>query len=42
MSASFIGLPEDVAITFIPVTVALMLGVVLFYTLKIWWIGRGV
>jgi uncharacterized membrane protein len=42
MSASFIGMPEDVAITFIPVTVALMLGVVLFYTLKIWWIGRGV
>ncbi len=42
MSASFIGMPEDVAITLIPVTVALMLGVVLFYTLKIWWIGRGV
>ena len=41
MSAGFIGLPEDVAITFIPMTVALMLGVVLFYTLKIWWIGRG-
>lgn len=41
MSASFIGMPEDVAITFIPVAVALMLGVVLFYTLKIWWIGRG-
>ena len=41
MSASFIGMPEDVAITFIPVTVALMLGVILFYTLKIWWIGRG-
>ena len=41
MSASFIGLPADVAITFIPVSVTLMLGVVLFYTLKIWWIGRG-
>lgn len=41
MSASFIGMPEDVAITFIPMTVALMLGVILFYTLKIWWIGRG-
>lgn len=41
MSASFIGMPEDVAITFIPISVALMLGVVLFYTLKIWWIGRG-
>jgi len=42
MSAGFIGMPEDVAITLIPVTVALMLGVVLFYTLKIWWIGRNV
>lgn len=41
MSASFIGLTEDVTITFIPLSVALMLGVVLFYTLKIWWIGRG-
>jgi uncharacterized membrane protein len=41
MSASFIGLPEDVAVTFIPVSVALMIGVVLFYTFKIWWIGRG-
>ena len=41
MSASFIGMPEDVAITFIPMTVALMLGVILFYTLKIWWIGKG-
>jgi hypothetical protein len=35
MSASFIGLPEDVAVTFIPVSVALMIGVVLFYTFKI-------
>ena len=41
MSASFIGLPEDVAITFIPLAVALMIGVAMFYTLKIWWIGRG-
>lgn len=41
MSASFIGLPEDVAVILIPMSVALMLGVVLFYTLKIWWIGRG-
>ena len=41
MSASFIGMPEDVAVAFIPMTVALMLGVVLFYTLKIWWIGRN-
>lgn len=41
MSASFIGLPEDVAVVLIPVSVVLMLGVVLFYTLKIWWIGRG-
>lgn len=41
MSASFIGLPEDVTVTFIPVSVALMIGVALFYTLKIWWIGRG-
>jgi hypothetical protein len=42
MSASFIGLPEDVSVIFIPITVVLMLGVVLFYTLKIWWIGRNV
>ena len=41
MSASFIGVPEDVAIALIPLSVMLMLGVVLFYTLKIWWIGRG-
>ena len=41
MSASFIGLPEDVTVTFIPVSVTLMIGVALFYTLKIWWIGRG-
>ena len=40
MSASFIGMPDDVAAVLIPVSVALMLGVVVFYTLKIWWIGR--
>ena len=41
MSASFIGFPADVSVVLIPVAVVLMLGVVLFYTLKIWWIGRG-
>ena len=41
MSASFIGLPADVTVVLIPVAVVLMLGVVLFYTLKIWWIGRS-
>ena len=41
MSASFIGLPADVTVVLIPVAVVLMLGVVLFYTLKIWWIGRA-
>ena len=41
MSASFIGMPEDVAVALIPLSVMLMLGVVMFYTLKIWWIGRG-
>lgn len=42
MSASFIGMPEDVSVALIPLSVMLMLGVVLFYTLKIWWIGRNV
>lgn len=42
MSAGFIGMPEDVTVALIPLTVMLMLGVVLFYTLKIWWIGRNV
>ena len=42
MSTGFIGLPEDVSIALIPFSVMLMLGVVLFYTFKIWWIGRGV
>ena len=41
MSASFIGLPADVTVVLIPVAVVLMLGVVLFYTLKLWWIGRS-
>ena len=41
MSASFIGLPADVTVIMIPFSVLLMLGVVSFYTLKIWWIGRG-
>ena len=42
MSASFIGMPEDVSVALIPLSVMLMFGVVLFYTLKIWWIGRNV
>ena len=41
MSARFIGLPADVTVVLIPMVVVLMLGVVLFYTLKIWWIGRA-
>ena len=41
MSADIVGLSPEVAVSFIPVAVVLMLGVVLFYTLKIWWIGRG-
>lgn len=41
MSASFIELPEDVVVALVPMSVGLMLGVVLFYTLKIWWIGRN-
>ena len=41
MSASFIGLSESVAVALIPLSVMLMTGVVFFYTLKIWWIGRG-
>lgn len=41
MSADFIGLPVDVASALIPLSVMLMIGVALFYTLKIWWIGRG-
>ena len=41
MSADTVGLPLEVAVSFIPMAVILMLGVVLFYTLKIWWIGRG-
>ena len=41
MSSEIVSLPGDVAISFIPMSIGLMLGVVLFYTLKIWWIGRG-
>ena len=41
MSASFIGMSEEMAVTLIPLSVLLMVGVVVFYTLKIWWIGRG-
>ena len=41
MSACFIGMSESVAVALIPLSVVLMLGVVMFYTLKIWWIGRG-
>ena len=41
MSASFIGMPEDVSVALIPLSVMLMLGVAMFYTLKIWWIGRS-
>jgi len=40
MSASFIGMPEDVSVALVPLSVMLMLGVAMFYTLKIWWIGR--
>ena len=42
VSASFIGMPADATIVLIPLSTVLMLGVVVFYTLKIWWIGRGV
>ena len=42
MSAGFIGLPQDVVVLIIPLSVLLMLGVVMYYTLKIWWIGRNV
>ena len=41
MSASFIGLSEGVAVALIPLSAMLMIGVVFFYTLKIWWIGRN-
>ena len=41
MSASFIGLPADATVIMIPLSTILMLGVVMFYSLKIWWIGRG-
>ena len=41
MSADIVGLPPEVAVSFVPMAVILMLGVIMFYTLKIWWIGRG-
>ena len=41
MSANFIGMSEGVSVALIPLSVMLMIGVVFFYTLKIWWIGRG-
>ena len=41
MSASFIGMSESVAVALIPLSAMLMISVVFFYTLKIWWIGRG-
>lgn len=40
MSAEFIGLPEDITMVLLPVSLVLMFAVVVFYTLKIWWIGR--
>ena len=40
MSADLVGMPDDVAVVLVPFSVGLMLGVVVFYTLKIWWIGR--
>jgi hypothetical protein len=33
-------MPEYVSMVLVPVSVGLMLSVVIFYTLKIWWIGR--
>ena len=42
MSAGLIGLPQDVVALIIPLSVLLMMGVVMYYTLKIWWIGRNV
>ncbi len=40
ISASFIGIPEEVGVSLVPLSVGAMLCVVAFYTLKIWWIGR--
>lgn len=42
MSASFIDMPAGITVALIPLSVLLMLGVAVFYTLKIWWIGRNV
>ncbi len=41
MSASFIGMTTELAVTFVLSAVCLMLVVILFYTLRIWWVGRG-
>ena len=42
MSAGFIGLPEDVTMVLLLVSLVLMFVVVIFYTIKIWWIGRKI
>ena len=42
MSACFINMADDVAAVLMPVSLCLMLSVVVFYTLKIWWVGRKV
>jgi hypothetical protein len=41
MSSEVLGFSSIVCACIIGGSVALMLGVVLFYTLKIWWIGRN-
>ena len=41
MSGDFLGLSQGVRIALPMVSLNLILGVIMFYTLKIWWIGRG-
>ena len=41
MSSGFLGISSVACVCMISGSVALMLGRVLFYTLKIWWIGRN-
>ena len=41
MSSGFLGISSVVCVCMISGSVALMLGTVLFYSLKIWWIGRN-
>lgn len=41
MSSGFLGVSIVACVCMISGSVALMLGTVLFYTLKIWWIGRN-